>query len=212
MIKRNRMNRNIIILLIFAISSNTFAMDLDELIDKTLQRYENLESFYAEFEQTLCDEISGTCRSFEGKIYFLKPNFFRMEMKDPEQIYVGDSVSLWIYIPDKKKAIRQTIGRMPFQINPDIFLKDYDKRFNAELTKETGKNYEITLTPKQETEIYEKIIITITKKKFEITAITIVDDAGSESKFSFNKIKINKSISKKLFEFNPPEGTQIDEY
>jgi outer membrane lipoprotein carrier protein len=196
----------------FVIVLQAFAIDMDEIINKTIEKYENLNSFYAEFNQILCDEVSGTCSNFEGKIYFLRPNFFRMEMENPKQIYVGDSVSLWVYLPEKNRAIRQSLGQIPFQINPDIFLKDYEKRFNAELTDEDKNSVQITLTPKDKTDIYEKIIIKILKDKFEIAAITIIDEIGSESKFNFDKIEINKKISKKLFDFNPPKGTQIDEY
>ncbi|MCK4673452.1 outer membrane lipoprotein carrier protein LolA [candidate division WOR-3 bacterium] len=206
------MKNKIIIFSMFVIVLQAFAIDMDEIINKTIEKYENLNSFYAEFNQILCDEVSGTCSNFEGKIYFLRPNFFRMEMENPKQIYVGDSVSLWVYLPEKNRAIRQSLGQIPFQINPDIFLKDYEKRFNAELTDEDKNSVQITLTPKDKTDIYEKIIIKILKDKFEIAAITIIDEIGSESKFNFDKIEINKKISKKLFDFNPPKGTQIDEY
>jgi len=206
------MKNKIIIFSMFVIVLQAFAIDMDEIINKTIEKYENLNSFYAEFNQILCDEVSGTCSNFEGKIYFLRPNFFRMEMESPKQIYVGDSVSLWVYLPEKNRAIRQSLGQIPFQINPDIFLKDYEKRFNAELTDEDKNSVQITLTPKDKTDIYEKIIIKILKGKFEIAAITIIDEIGSESKFNFDKIEINKKISKKLFDFNPPKGTQIDEY
>jgi len=206
------MKNKIIVFSLFVIVLQAFAIDMDEIINKTIEKYENLNSFYAEFNQILCDEVSGTCSNFEGKIYFLRPNFFRMEMESPKQIYVGDSVSLWVYLPEKNRAIRQSLGQMPFQINPDIFLKDYEKRFNAELTDEDKNSVQITLTPKDKTDIYKKIIIKILKGKFEIAAITIIDEIGSESKFNFDKIEINKKISKKLFDFNPPKGTQIDEY
>jgi outer membrane lipoprotein-sorting protein len=93
-----------------------------------------------------------------------------------------------------------------------MFLKDYEESFLAELTKEKENKVEITLTPKEDTDIYNTIAVTIHSKKYEIMAITILDNAGSESKYEFDKIEINKKISKKLFEFNPPEGTTIEEY
>jgi len=206
------MKRLLFILLLIGMSFRVFALNVDELIEKTIQRYEDMTSFYAEFNQVYCDEFLGTCTRYEGKIYFLKPNFFRMEMDNPQQIYVGDSMSLWVYLPEQKRAIRQSLGKMPFQINPNIFLKDYEKTFNAELTKESKDYFEITLTPKEETEIYKKISITIKNKTYEITSISILDEIGSESKFSFDKIEINKKLSRNLFQFNPPEGTKIDEY
>jgi chaperone LolA len=185
---------------------------VEEIIEKTLGHYENMESFYAEFEQRQCDVVRGICCDYEGKIYFVKPNFFRMEIENPEQIYVGDSVSLWIYLPEKKHAIRQSLGQVPFQINPDHFLVDYQKRFSADLASETAKTYEILLTPKESTDIYDSITISIAKDDHQISAITIFDQAGSENSFVFSKTEINKKISKKKFEFKPPKGTQVDEY
>ncbi len=206
------MNKGILCFLICTTILRIFALGLDEIIEKTIEKYENLISLYAEFEQILCDELTGTCTNFEGKIYFLKPNSFRLEVKNPQQIYVGDSVSLWIYLPAENKARKQSFSQVPFQINPDIFLKDYDKRFSVELTDDGEENYQITLTPIEETDIYKKIIVEINKEKYEINGITIFDEAGSENKFNFSKIEINRKLPKKLFEFTPPKGTQVDEY
>ncbi|MEO0123816.1 MAG: outer membrane lipoprotein chaperone LolA [candidate division WOR-3 bacterium] len=205
------MNKSIILLLAFLlITGFSQSQNLDSVINKTTAHYQNLNSFYIEFSQRFCEKNSGICQNFDGSVYFLKPNYFRMEIKEPRQIYVGDSVSLWIYLPDKKRAIRQHLGaQIPFAVNPDIFLKDYNERFNAEL--KTGKNYEIILTPKEDTEIYKKIIVVIDPQKYEINGITIFDDTDSENKFIFKNIQLNKKISKKLFEFKPPKGTEVVE-
>jgi outer membrane lipoprotein carrier protein len=187
-----------------------FGIEATEVIEKTAKRYEKMNSFYATFTQVFCDETSGTCQEFEGEIYFLRPNFFRMEIKKPAQVYVGDSSSLWIYLPEKNRAIKQTLSNVPFQINPDIFLKDYQKKFRYTID-ESESIFSLFLLPKDETEIYQRILIKIDKKKFEIREISIQDEIGSENKFIFEKVKINKSLSKKIFQFNPPEGCDVIE-
>jgi outer membrane lipoprotein carrier protein len=187
------------------------AASLDEVVDRTNLTYANLNSFYTKFTQTMCDEAAGICRMFEGEIYFLKPNFFRMTIDDPQQVLVGDSASLWIYMPKEKKAIRQDLVQMPFAINPEVFLKGYHERFNAALSGEDKDFYEITLSPKEETEIYSKIVIRVSLPGYKITDISIVDQTGAENKFAFEKTEINKKINKKIFQFNPPKGTEIIE-
>lgn len=198
--------------MIWGLCAGIYGLELDEIIENTVENYQGLTSFYAEFEQVFCDEVSGTCASYDGKIYFVEPNFFRMEIDDPKKIYVGDSVSLWIYLPDEKRAIRQAMTGMPFHINPDMFLTDYDERYTAELSADTGKSYEVTLTPVDETELYDKIVISISKKTFKITALAVHDEIGSENKYTFQKFEINKKIAKDRFLFQPPSGTQIDEF
>lgn len=182
---------------------------IDEVVDKTVEKYSKVNSFYARITQTLCDEENGICRIFTGSIYFLKPNFFRMEIENPSQIYVGDSSSLWIYLPDKKRAVRQRLSPLPFAVNPDLFLKDYEERFTAGLASDES-GFEISLTPREETDIYMKIIVRI-DRRFEITGVSIFDAAGIENRFHFDKMELNKKISKAVFKFNPPEGTEIIE-
>lgn len=194
------------------ICSQMFALEANEVLDRTIETYQNMNSFYTEFEQVYCDEEAGICQRYEGRTYYMKPNFFRMEIDDPEQIYVGDSASLWIYIPDENRAIRQSLEQLPFQINPDALFANYEEEYDTELISQTDDYYEIKLEPKDETDIYQKLTVKIKDKTFEIIGITVLNEAGTESKFEFTKVEINKKISKKMFEFSPPKGVQIDEF
>ena len=171
-----------------------------------------MNSFYAEFEQVYCDEEAGICQRFEGRTYYMRPNYFRMEIDDPEQIYVGDSTSLWIYIPEQKRVIRQGLEQMPFQVSPDALLAGYQDDYNAEIVAENDDYYEIDLTPLENTNIYRKLTVRIRTQTYELIGITVYDDAGTESKFEFNKVELNKKLSKKIFQFDPPAGVQIDEF
>jgi outer membrane lipoprotein carrier protein len=188
------------------------ALEANEILDKTIEKYRNMNSFYAEFEQMYCDEEAGICQKYEGRTYFMRPNFFRMEIDHPQQIYVGDSISLWIYMPDEKRAIRQSLNRMPFQINPDALFEDYESNYNAEIINFEEDYYEISLEPKDETDIYRTMTVRIQNKTFELIGISVLDESGTESKFEFTKVEIDKKISKKMFEFHPPEGVQVDEF
>lgn len=200
------------LLLLAVIATQLAAIEAGDVLDRTIKQYRDMKSFYAEFEQVFCDEEAGICQRYEGRTYYMKPNFFRMEIDEPKQIFVGDSVSLWIYFPDDKRVIRQGLERMPFQINPDALLADYEKDYDAQIVAEDTEHYEIQLHPKEETDVYRKLTVKIRKKTYEIIGIVVYDDAGSENKFDFTKVEINKKLSKKLFEFNPPKGVQIDEF
>ncbi len=210
-IDRSTMMKITIALISLSLFAGIWGVELDEIIGNTLENYQGLTSFYAEFEQILCDEVSGTCSNYTGKVFYAEPGFFRMEIDDPRRIYIGDGTALWIYSPDEKRAIKQDMTAVPLHINPDMFLTDYDERFTAELSGDTLGAYEVTLTPKDETSLYAKIVISISKEKFRITGISIHDDIGSENKYIFEKFETNKKISKDTFVFQPPPGTQIDE-
>ena len=135
-----------------------------------------------------------------------------MEINEPKQIYVGDSVSLWIYMPEEKRAIRQALTEMPFQITPDALFEDYEEDFISSLDGEDEESYNIILEPRDETDIYRRLRVRIKKETFEIVGITVTDESGIESKFEFTKVEVNKKIDRKLFEFKPPKDVQVDEY
>ncbi len=204
--------KRLLLLFSLIVISPLLALEADEVLDRTIERYQNMTSFYADFEQTYCDEEAGICQRYEGRTYFMKPNFFRMEIDDPEQIYVGDSVSLWIYMPAEKRVIRQSLQQMPFQINPDALFADYESNYDAEIISAEEDYYEISLEPKDETDIYRKMTVTIQNNTYEVIGISIIDDTGIESKFRFSNVEINKKLSRDLFEFNPPQGVQVDEF
>lgn len=204
------MRRLLFVLLL--ITSYLFAAEANEVLDKTINQYKNMNSFYAEFQQIYCDEEAGICQRFEGRTYYMKPNYFRMEIDEPEQIYVGDSTSLWIYFPKENRVIRQRLEQMPFQISPDALLADYETDYDAEIIAETDAYYEIELNPKENTDIYRKLTVKIRTGTYELIGITVHDDAGTESKFEFSKVEIDKKLSKKIFQFSPPEGALIDEF
>jgi chaperone LolA len=201
-----------LILLPVVLVSHLFALEANQILEKTVEKYRNMSTFYTEFEQEYCDEDAGICQHYEGKTYYMKPNFFRMEIEQPKQIYVGDSVSLWIYMPDDKRAIRQALQQVPFQISPDALFENYEEDFIASVTNEGEDYYEIALQPKDENDIYRKLTVEIKKETFEIIGLSVVDESGIESTFEFTKVEINQKIDKKLFEFKVPAGVQVDEY
>ena len=206
------MKRSIVSALLFACVTQCYALDVDEIISKTVTNYENMRTLYIEFSNVLCDEASGTCIMTDGVIYFQKPNLFRLEMESPEQVYIGDSSTLWIYIPAENRAIKQSMTELPFQVNPDLFLRDYDERFTATLIEETEETYMIRLIPKDSTDVYDRINVDIAKDQYTIVGIAVFDDVGSENKYDFHEVEIDARISKKLLEFKPPSGVRVDEY
>lgn len=184
---------------------------IEEVIEKTNANYRNLQSFYTRVQQVTCDEELGICNVYEGEIYFLKPNYFKMVIEKPAQILVGDSASLWVYFPSEKRAIRQSLKDIPFAVNPDIFLTDYQNQYAMALSADRDDVYEVTLTPKEADGIFHRAVITIDARRFMIIAIAVIDPSGTENKFHFEETKLNPALDRKMFKFQPPRGTEIIE-
>ena len=190
----------------------TNGADLSEFIQKTVDHYDNLQTLSTDFEMIICDEMTGTCQKVEGKIYYKRPFAFRLEFHDPDIIYVGDSTVLWIYAPAQKKAVKQNMESIPWQIQPASFLKEFGTKYSAEEKSSSNVSVTIVLKPIDETDIYDHIELVIDRASYMIKSVVIVDKADSERKIIFDNLKTNKKISKSIFDFKPPAGTQIDEF
>ncbi len=190
----------------------TTAEELSDFIQKTIDHYDNLKSLSTDFEMITCDEMTGTCQNIEGKIYYQRPFAFRLEFHDPDIFYIGDSTVLWIYVPAHKKAVKQNMESVPWQVQPASFLKEFGTKYNAEERSNGDARTTVILKPIDETDLYDHIELSIDRASYTIKSMLIVDKAGSERKISFSNIKFNKKISKSIFNFTPPTGTQVDEY
>lgn len=186
--------------------------ELDNFIQKTIDHYDALKTLSAGFEMYSCDEMTGMCKNVEGKIYYRQPFAFRLEFRDPDVFYIGDSTVLWIYFPAQKKAIKQNMESVPWQVQPASFLKEFGTRYNAEEKLLNDTSVTVVLRPIDETDLYDYIELIIDRSSLMIKNMTIADKAGSERKIEFFEQKINKKISKSIFNFKPPADTEIDEY
>ncbi len=187
-------------------------LELDEFIQKTVEYYDNLKTLTAEFEMITCDEMTGTCQLAKGNMYYARPSAFRLEFHDPDMYYIGDSAVLWIYVPAQKKAVKQNMESMPWQIRPASFLKEFGTRYRAEEQSNDGHSVVVRLIPVDENDFYDYVELVIQRSSHLIRKIVIVDKGGSERRITFDNLKTNKKISRSIFAFKPPADTQIDEF
>jgi outer membrane lipoprotein carrier protein len=68
--------------------------------------------------------------------------------------------------------------------------------------------------PRKPTANYEQLVFyvrTLTsdgKRAGIVQRVLIIDSAGNRNRFDFSKIKFNRDVSDKRFNYRPPKGTQ----
>src|SRR5690606_32031985 len=97
---KNKLVKSVFILftLYFSLFSSAFAEEKQNPLDHFLNK---LESFRANFTQTLSNEQGVALETSSGIMYMQNPGKFRWEYKEPyEQLIITDSKTLWLYDAD----------------------------------------------------------------------------------------------------------------
>ena len=65
------------------------------------------------------------------------------------------------------------------------------------------------LTPKRADPRFQRIYFVVDPSTYAVKQSIVVDGAGDENRFDFKKLKANAGLPNALFDFKPPDGTEI---
>lgn len=172
-------------------------------------RYLGLKTLSGDFEQTICNDFDGSCQRFAGSFRIQLPGRYRLEVRSPKrQLIVCDSATLWIYLPDEKRALRQAaIGASPVLAFLDPVL---DPNTDAlVLVDSTGRTRVRVLTPDSLSALAD-LELELDPAGRRIDAFSFTDGWGNKTRFVLKNQQWNQRLAPKLFVFTPPRGTTIE--
>jgi len=190
--------------------SNQTLANNTKVAEQLKNRLQEIKTLEIIFEQQVLEQNGRLNSVSSGKLYLSRPNKLRWEYTSPQkQTIIADGTYIWIYDEDLEQASssfqRLSVRGTPAEIllNPEAL----EKKYNVE---PLGEN-KIILTPKK-TGKYRWLSISFTKngllEKFEME-----NKLEQRIRFNFYNEKRNTPLDKKLFIFEPPEGTDIlDDY
>ena len=182
-------------------------VELNELMAKltTLNVDFSLE-IHDQSTKELLDESSGT-------LIVKRPGFFNVHTKEPfEQFIISDRNVIWTYDVELEQATQEPVDER-LQQTPFLLLSgDVDairKNFQVAEPKYDGKARQFSLSPVDENASYNNVILDFND---EDTLIRMQWDntLGEQSTINFHNIKINTAITDAIFQFQPPEGVEIE--
>jgi outer membrane lipoprotein carrier protein len=74
--------------------------------------------------------------------------------------------------------------------------------------------YVLQLIPRKSTPNYEQLVFYVrtftsgVKRAGLVQRVLIIDSAGNRNRFDFSKIKFNREVAEKRFDYRPPKGTE----
>ncbi len=169
-----------------------------------------LETFSAEFSQTLTDETDFLLQEATGRLSLAVPDRLRWELDGPfAQTIVADGEFLWTHDPDLRQAtvrpMDQALGATPLALLTQP--RRLDERFDvAEETVSVG--YRLVLRPKTPEADFTRLELDLAEDD-RLLALNFQDVFGQRTEIRFSEARRNPRLAPAEFQFNPPPGTDI---
>lgn len=193
-------------------------MDLTALNQATA-KYRNAKMVQVGVEKTVKSELTGKETKYKGTIY-LSSGLFRIVNTEPEKsVLVYDGKTIWNEqppSPDFPGPVQVTKTELTGKNKSQAL-------FASLLTKDPiTKNFKILSQKKEDSKfIYEaepltsdinvkSLTVKIDGPSKQVSEISYKDDIGNLTVMKFSNPEFKKSLDKKVFQYTPPKGAQVN--
>ena len=202
-----RLTRGVVIAALLLSSSLLHAGVALEQLESFIQ---DVDSFEANFEQTLYDSDSEPLQKSIGSIQIKRPGKFVWTYFSPEeQQIVADGARIWMYDKELEQVTVNTISDR-IAGTPLVLLMraaPLEESFDIEeLGSADGVNW-VELTPKVDSSDFEQIFIGLNADG--LAAMELRDNFGQATQIIFSDFKAGVEFSDAFFEFIVPEGVDV---
>ena len=191
------------LLLLTLCSFSLFAQDdvLNKIYLDLIEKYDSIKTYEADFIQENFWKEIDTAKTSYGKIYY-DSCFLLMEYSEPEgQKLLIDSLSVTIYDAASNQVLIS--NKNDYELKPISIISEYWANSQKELLENNENEIQIKLiTPEN-----EQFLIRI--KDNLIIEIQLFDNSENMVKYSFSEERINKQLSKEIFELKLPEDVNV---
>lgn len=187
---------------------------------KIQSAYEKINDLQADFVQSVRFEDFDTPYISKGKL-FLKKGKMRWDYREPSrQQIVVDGERLLFYIPEHQQAVKSRLGgesdgHLPLQLLSGAGRLDQDFQISIEEEPRSDQSIALRLIPKNKQSQLTKVVASVAPSPqvegMVIQKVTLFEQNGNVSTFSFQEIRINKGFSEDVFTVKYPKGTEVIE-
>jgi outer membrane lipoprotein carrier protein len=168
-----------------------------------------------DFEQILSSGALGSGLRETGKLWIHRPGKMRWDYREPEnKVAIVDGEKTLLWVEEDRQMIRGRLdgegdllsnllageGRIAdlFTVTPEIESVEGDRG-----------SFRVRLVPKRESEALEEIVLEVLSPQFSIVAAEVLDATGNRIEYRFSRLRRNRGVPARRFEFEPPPGTEI---
>jgi outer membrane lipoprotein carrier protein len=193
-----------------------YSLTAEAVFDRLRARYAKCAGLKADFTQSRCDTVSGTCRRSTGRLELAKPDKLRMEVATPrKQLLVADGQALYLYEEGSKQATKQAITGSTQQTPLGDLFFGKEKAFTIEYVLEDSSvsagGHPLKLTPKGTEAPFKTVTLLVDPKTYACTRVELRTLDEEHHVFDLEKEKLLKKVDPKQFTFTPPAGVAVVE-
>jgi outer membrane lipoprotein carrier protein len=169
-----------------------------------------LQSFTADFKQTVRDAQGRKVEESSGTLALRKPNRFRWDYSQPHaQVIVADGSKLWLYDPDLEQV---TVRKLDQSLagTPALLLSgegDLRDAFRVERSERRSDVDWLTLVPKQTDTDFKSVRLAL--RDDTLVGMELADKLGQTTTLEFSHVQRNPAIDIERFTFKPPAGVDV---
>ena len=202
--------RGFLIFIFFTV--NSCGVRADDSSQQLARLLENVDTFSAEFQQTLVSAKGSTIQRVSGQLKAMRPGLFYWYTAPPlEQILVTDGDQVWLYDPDLEQVTIQGLSAQ-FSRTPALLLsgevEDIDGQYTVSQVNNENQKTAFQLVPKSPDSLFDSLYLAFDARQ-QLALMQLKDSLGQETTLEFKSQQVNQGVSKDDFVFEMPDGVDV---
>ena len=183
------------------------AADSIEQLDRFIK---DVETFQADFEQTLYAADSDPLQTSFGSIKLKRPGRFVWSYTQPDvQQIIADGKRIWFYDKDLEQVTVNTIDERVAGTPLVLLMRSapLDDAFDIKALGEADGISWVELSPKADTSDFELVFIGFNEAG--LAAMELRDNFGQATQIRFSNFESGITLDDSLFKFTVPNGVDV---
>jgi outer membrane lipoprotein carrier protein len=186
-----------------------------EIVDRVQKFYDKTTVFKSDFEQRYWVKAYNKVKHSRGQVIFKKGGKMSWRYTNNGNRVVSDGKVVKVYEKENKQMYEQRLkdsqypAALSFLVGGGKLKSEFKLRtLNAKQLKFEG-GYVLEAVPNKPTPAYQKLLLYVDGKTFQVRRVLLLDAQGNRNRFTFVNPKVNTRVPDSEFEFIPPKGTQV---
>jgi len=187
----------------------------DEIAARVQSFYDGAKTFQAQFTQRYTIFAYNKKKESQGKVAFVKPGKMSWRYTSNGNRVVSDGKLLKVYEADSKQLYEQDMTKSAYPAALSFLLGEGKltasfalKKLNSQTVGFKG-GYVLVAIPREPTPAYQKMILYVDGKTFQVRRVQMIDAQKNKNVFDFSEPRVNEAIAASEFQFSAPAGTQV---
>lgn len=184
-----------------------------------MSKLSSLNFFTADFSQQVVSESGELIEESTGNLAISKPNLANWQVITPDELsIVSDGENVWFYNPWIEQvsiySLSAAIARTPILLltsKDESLWQQYSVAENFDTVKDDSESFTITAIDKNSQIRSLTLIFNSKDNGGELRQFSFLDATGQLSHVALNNFNAKQAPNANLFNFEVPEGVQIDD-